>query len=244
MVREFGIHGIYVVHALRGYEIQEQWVKDLFGKHGFEFEFVTQGDPSLATGELVSRYFAPDIRSRLPEGILSATLNHILSYERIVANADRYALVFENDPFFLGDFRKKIGLIALEADGLEEGFLISLENTTLKFPSWRVTRRDKYLYPAGCGRCAGAYMMDLKAASDILEDLKTNRCKTVIDWWHNDLIERGVVRMYWAHPPLVEQGSHNGKMSSTISSEGKGLRRQMAWQAQKLYKTYLLRLFR
>ena len=244
MLREFGIDGVYVTHALKGYEIQEEWVKNLFGKNGLEFEFVTEGDPSLFTDEVLSRYFIPDIRRNLSDGILSATLNHILCYERIARARNKYALVFENDPFFLGNFNEHIERVAREAQSLDEGFMISLENTTLTFPSRKVTRKGRYLYEARRGRCAGAYLMDLKAARDILEDLKTNKCPTVIDWWHNQLIERGVVRMYWAHPPFVEQGSHNGKMSATISTRARGLRRQIAWQAQKLYKTHVLRRFR
>lgn len=244
MIRDLGIDGIYVVHALKGYEAHEEWVKDLFGKNELEFEFVTDADPSLLTDDLLYKYMAGDIREKLPEGVISATLNHILCYERMAAAGNRYALVFENDPFFLGDFNEKIGRVTSEADGLQPGFLISLENTALRFPSRKVTRRGRYLYPAGRGRCAGAYMIDLKAASDMLEDLKVNKCPTVIDHWHNLLIERGVVRMYWAHPPLVEQGSHNGRLSSTISSKSKGLKRQLKWQVHKLYKTHLLRLFR
>jgi diketogulonate reductase-like aldo/keto reductase len=52
-----------------------------------------------------------------------------------------------------------------------------------------------------------------------LEDLKTNKCGYVIDWWHNDLIKRNVIKMYWAYPALTEQGSHNGLLNSTISSK-------------------------
>jgi glycosyl transferase family 25 len=244
MFAELGIEGIYVTHTLSGYEMQEKWVMSLFARNGLEFEFVTDGDPSLFTDDLIAKYFVPDIREKLPTGILSVTLSHILCYERIAAARNKYALVFENDPFFLGDFRKKIGLVAREADSLEPGFLISLENTTLTFPSRKVTRKGKYLYEADKGRCAGAYMLDLRAATDILEDLKTSKCPIMIDWWHNLLIERGVVRMYWAHPPLVEQGSHNGKMNATISKRGRGIRRQIAWKAHKFYKTHILRRLR
>jgi glycosyl transferase family 25 len=58
------------------------------------------------------------------------------------------------------------------------------------------------------------------------------------------MIDRGVVKMFWAHPPLVEQGSHNGLLNSTISSKQKSLLRQGQWKAQKIYKMYFRRLFR
>lgn len=86
--------------------------------------------------------------------------------------------------------------------------------------------------------------MDLQAAKNILEDLKTNKCNDVIDWWHNDLIKRNIVKMYWAEPPLTEQGSHNGLLYGTISTKNKNTGRRIAWLAQKYYKTYIRRWFK
>jgi glycosyl transferase family 25 len=100
------------------------------------------------------------------------------------------------------------------------------------------------LYEAAAGRCAGAYLIDLQAAKNMLEDLKVNKCNRVIDWWHNDLIERKVIKMYWAHPPLTEQGSFNGVLPSSVSARANGSIRRFKWLAQKFYKMYLLRWFR
>jgi glycosyl transferase family 25 len=241
MIEKFGIEGIYIVHAKKGYEFHEARINKLFTEFGLRYEFVTDGDPSCFTPALLNKYFSPDIRQVLRDGILSCTLNHILSYERIVKNNNRYALVFENDPFFLGDFISRIKDVAIEAYTLQPGFIISLENTQLEFPSVKEVKKDKLLYPASHGRCAGAYMMDLPAAKNILQDLETNKCRQVIDWWHNNLIERQVIKMYWAHPPLTEQGSHNGLLSAGISTKSKSNLRRISWLAQKFYKTYITR---
>jgi glycosyl transferase family 25 len=244
MLKDFGIEGIYIVHAIKGYEIHEQRINEIFGKLNLEYEFVTEGDISNFNEELLQKYFCKEIESTLSKGVLSCTLNHILSYEKIVRNNNKYALVFENDPFFLGDFLKKIKRIAIEANTLEPGFIISLENTTLKFPDFRKVKKGKYLYEATFGRAAGAYLIDLKAAKDILENLKTEKCCQVIDWWHNTLIDKKIIKMYWAHPAFVEQGSHNGKLSSTISSKNKSTARKWRWKAQKFYKMYIYRWFK
>ncbi|WP_017259715.1 glycosyltransferase family 25 protein [Pedobacter arcticus] len=231
------IEGIYIVHAKKGYEIHEERLIKIFKDLELNIEFVTDGDPSLFSDELLEKYFCSDIRSKLSPGILSCTLNHIFCYERIVKNKNRYAVVFENDPFFLGDFKDMVQKILSEAEELDKGFLISLENTTLEFPPYKALKRNQLLYPANKGRCAGAYIIDLKAAQDILDNLKLNKCCQVIDWWHNTLIDESVVKMYWAHPPVVEQGSHNGMMSSTISSKKKNQIRRLRWLFQKFYKT-------
>ncbi|HEY5368572.1 MAG TPA: glycosyltransferase family 25 protein [Hanamia sp.] len=244
MLQDAGIEGIYVVHAKTGYEIHQQRIIEIFGKLKLDYEFVTDGDVSHFTDELLQKYFCNQITTLFPPGAVSCTLNHILSYQKIVTNKNKYALVFENDPFFLGDFFKKIKLVAAEADTLEPGFIISLENSTFRFPSFRRIKKRKYLYEASYGRMAGAYLIDQKAAKDILESLETEKCCQVIDWWHNTLIDLQIIKMYWAHPPLVEQGSHNGRMSSTLSSKNKGFIRRLRWDIQKFYKMYIQRWFR
>ena len=126
MLQEVGIEGIYIVHARMGYEIHEQRINDIFSKLNLDYEFVTDGDVSNFTPELLKKYFCNEIESVLSKGVLSCTLNHIMCYEKIVRNKNKYALVFENDPFFLGDFVKKIKRIAIEANSLEPDFIISL----------------------------------------------------------------------------------------------------------------------
>jgi len=244
MIEKFGIDGIYIVHAQKGYEYHEERINKLFTTLGLHFEFVTDGDPANFNNGLLKKYFTDDIRQVLSDGVLSCTLNHILSYERMVKNNNRFAIVFENDPFFLGDFVQQIKKIAAEAATLQPGFLISLENTALKFPAYKQLRKGQLLYPSTYGRCAGAYMLDLQAAKDILKELETNKCRQVIDWWHNTLIDRKVVSMYWADPPITEQGSHNGMLSAGISTKKKSLQRRIAWLAQKYYKTYITRWFK
>ncbi len=146
--RELLIDAIYVIHALTGYEYHEQRVIELFGKNNLKFEFVTDGDPSLFTDELLDEYFTKGIFGTVPTGSLSCTLNHILSYKEFVATEKPYAIVFEDDPFFLSDFNEGIDRIAPEVEELEKGFIVSLENTSLRFPSYRQTKPGKHIYAA------------------------------------------------------------------------------------------------
>jgi glycosyl transferase family 25 len=240
--QSFGNVGVYVIHALKGYEYQEKRVVELFQKNGLQFEFVTDGDPSLFNNETIEKYFVPNINSELSKGVLSCTLNHIYAYERMVAEGVRYAMIFENDPFFLGNFIGNLKKCFDEMEYLQKGFIISLENSTLRFPSFWQVKKGKFLYKAKAGRMAGAYIIDLVGAARILNDLKINKCHTVIDWWHNSLAEREIVNIYWAHPPLVEQGSHNGLLGGTISTKPKSIKRRIKWLVQKVYKYYVVRL--
>lgn len=244
MNSKFGGLGIYVVHALKGYEFHEKRINDLFNKKGLEWEWVTDGDPSLHTERILNDHFITCIKDRLSPGVISCTLNHIYAYKKMLERGVKYAIIFENDPYFLRPFNKWIKRVITEADKLEPGFIISLENSTLKFPSYWQVKKNQHLYQATSGRAAGAYLVDLEFAQKIIQDLKTNRCHTVIDWWHNSLIDRGIAKMYWLHPAICEQGSHNGKLNSPLSSNSDNLKRKLSWNFQKWYKMYIRRFFK
>lgn len=243
MIEKLLQQGVFIVHALKGYEYHEKRIIDLFEQMGMSHEFVTDGDPIYFTNEILEKYFVPDIKNILSDGVLSCTLNHIYCLEKIVERNLDYALIFENDPFFLGNFVKDLKLIFNEVESLDKGFMISLENSTLRLPSYWEIEKDKHLYQATTCRMSGSYIIDKKGAIDILNNLKQKKCPTVIDWWHNQLIERNVVKMFWVHPPMVEEGSHNGHLNSTISTKPRSKYRRLAWTSQKFYKLYIMRLF-
>ena len=238
--KELGIDHIYVVHAPVGYEKHEKHLfKELKQKYGFDYEFL-DGD----SDEKIIEYFVPNIENMMTKGNIMCTLNHIRFYEKMIQNEDKYALIFEDDPYFIGNFIEKIKPVINEAKNLDESFFISLENSTLKFPSCKVLKKGKYLYENNYGRCACAYMIDRKAAENMLDSLKIQKCNKPIDHWHNDLVKYGYIKIYWAHPAFVEQGSLNGKLSSTKSTRTQGLMRKIKWQAQKFYKTQIYRRFK
>jgi glycosyl transferase family 25 len=240
---DLGIDAVYVVHAKSGYELHGDRVVDVFGRMKMPFEFVSDGDPASFTDERLGAYFVEDIYSRLKVGSISLTYNHLTCYEHIRLRKNKVALVFEDDPFFDDNFYEVMKNIVDEAKSLQPGWIISVENTELRFPPYRNIKKGKYLYHANAGRCAGAYLIDDTAAHIILEDIKTNKCNAVIDWWHNDIIKRKLIRMYWAFPAPVEQGSHNGLLASTISTQQKSLRRRLSWLLLKFVKTHITRYF-
>ncbi|MGL4364603.1 MAG: glycosyltransferase family 25 protein [Bacteroidales bacterium] len=244
--KNIGIDHIYVVHAPKGYEEHERRLKKISQSTGFEFQIIVD-DTLLSDASTRSKYFVKDIQELLGRGTVACTFNHIQYYELIIKNNDAIALILEDDVCFEKNFLERLQKIIQEAQTLEKGFIISIENSTLKFPSRKVIKKGKgkFLYPANFGRCAGAYLMDQAAARQIMKDLEKKKCDKPIDWWHRDLIANKVVRMYWAHPTVVEQGSLNGKMSASlgISSYKKSYLRQISWFVQKVYKLYIYRFF-
>jgi GR25 family glycosyltransferase involved in LPS biosynthesis len=238
--KELGIDHIYVVHAPKGYERHEKRLHDILGHmYGFDFEFLGKDSE-----ELIPFYFVENIRLVMNRGAIMCSLNHIMFYETMVRRGDKTALILEDDPYFSKHFLKHLRKIVAEAQTLQPGFFISLENSTLKFPQRKIIRKNKYLYDALYGRCAGAYLIDNIAAKNIIDRLKHHKCDKVIDHWHNDLIRENVFKMYWSHPTCVEQGSISGRMSSDNSTQHAGIIRRISWIVQKIYKQHILPFFK
>lgn len=233
---------VRVVHPRKGYELQEQHIQSVMQKHQIPFAFELRGDKEDLSPEIMRRYFTPQIG--FSKGSLSCTLKHLLIYDAFLQSSKRFLLVFEDDIFLAADFTTQLKVMLEEIEQRHlHTFLISLENSCMRFPSYWQTKQGQTLYLARDGRAAGAYLIDQAAAKAMLEELRQNKCGTVIDWWHNYLVSKKLIKLYWAHPTIAEQGSHNGKLSAAISTHHRSKQRQIIWQLHKFIRTYIKRLF-
>ena len=67
-------------------------------------------------------------------------------------------------------------------------FLISLEESNLKYVRKSERKEDSLLYKKPIGRMAGAYLMDTICAQALINEIENNKCNLAIDWFHNCLI--------------------------------------------------------
>lgn len=47
---------IFVIHALKGYEFHAERIKKLFSQYNVDFEFITDGDPSLTNKDIINSF--------------------------------------------------------------------------------------------------------------------------------------------------------------------------------------------
>ena len=233
----------YVIHAKYGYEFHGNRVVKLFDEQNIPFEFVTDGTPESLTPKIKTKYFRDVFAEKTRPGSLSCSLNHIYAMERFLESDKKYGLFFEDDPCFLRNFEEGMSRLFPQIEKLNSSFIISLENTSLNFPSYWQTKKGKLLYEAKRGRMAGCYLMDRIGVEKTMAFVYKEKCGHLPDWLHNELIEKGIVKMYWAHPPLIEQGSHNGILSSSISTKAKSKTRMIKWAIRKFVKMNFSRLF-
>ena len=87
-------------------------------------------------------------------------------------------------------------------------------------------------------------MVNNAAAKLFLEDATTNKVNDIIDWWHNQLIDKGLLKIYWCFPTIVEQGSHNGLIDSALDDKKKGVYFKTKFRIEKFYKKHIRVLFK
>lgn len=228
----------YVIHV-KGAVERERHIKKELAKHKIPFEFMLDGNVENITNEQLERYFDGEMKRKIPP--TSCALKHILVYEKIIAENIPKALIFEDDIELFDSFSTIFSASLLEIKNQNlENYIISYENSTLQYVKQSEIISNQVLYKKDYSRCAGAYMIDIKAAKKIIQHIYHQKCNKPIDWVHHELIVNKTLNVYWSHPPIAEQKSHNGKMQSLIDHKRNGFFRRISFFLQKIYKHQIL----
>lgn len=237
---------VYVVHVSTD-KLREQHMIDELGKFKIPFDFMMQGDMKDLTRELVNDYFTGEQMTGDFCAEQSCALKHIYIYEKMLKDGVKDALIFEDDVFLKNDFVEVFNQCLREFKALptheQHKGLINFEESTLRYVPKDRVQDGKLLYPMDRSRCAGAYYLNTELAREIVADVRSGKCDKPLDWYHNTLVERIQLQHYWCHPAIVQQGSHNGKMQSTIDSKKYGPVRQITWKISRWYKQKIRPLF-
>lgn len=230
---------VYVVHVSTD-TAREQHMKKELGKFNIPFEFMLKGDINDLTRDLVDDYFTGEQMTGDFCAEQSCALKHIYIYEKMLQDGVNDALIFEDDVFLKSEFVEVFNKCLDEFRSLpqEKQYkgLINFEESTLRYVPKDRLEEGKVLYEMDRSRCAGAYYLNANLAMEIAADVQKRKCDKPLDWYHNTLIERIDLQHYWCHPAIVEQGSHNGRMQSTIDNKKYGPTRQITWKISRWYK--------
>ena len=207
---------------------------------GLDYEFVNEGTDEQHIQALLDR-FMKDGREQLHRRIPRAlcTLSHFLAYERIVNDGLEGALVMEDDIALSRDFvaRFEQSIAEYREHYADKPVIISYEDSALRFVPRSQREKGRMLYPAKKGRMAGCYFINCHAAKGVLQQLVQERCDLAIDWYHNDLIDKGVLQCLWCQPTIATQGTFSGAFRSSLVNDGHFV--HLRWLFKKNYKKFL-----
>lgn len=220
---------VFVLHVKRGYEERARHIGHMMERLGIGFEYMLDGDMEDITPERLERYFAGPRLEVSPA--TSVALKHFLVFEEVISRNLPYALVFEDDIFltdnFMEVFEKSLEQVHELSPDPGRPFLISYEATCLKLVPRSQRIKGRVIYPGNLLQCMGAYCINNAFAHAAIEKIVENKCDTASDIYV-DLLRThwNLYDLYWSHPVVAEQGSHTGRMVSSIGNPVTG---HLAW---------------
>lgn len=242
---------VFVLHVKKGYEERARHIDRMMERLGIEFEYFLDGDMEDITPERLERYFSGPAATVRPA--TSVALKHLLIFEKMIAVDIPYALIFEDDIFlkdnFTKIFDKSLEQVRELTSGPERPFIVSYEATCLKLVPRSQRRKGKVIYPADMLQCMGAYLVNNAFAKAIVGKTVEMKCAEPSDIWIDRLgHEYGLYDLYWTHPITAEQGSHNGRMATSLgnplSDQGSSLRSIRIKRKLSMWYKKLLYFFR
>jgi GR25 family glycosyltransferase involved in LPS biosynthesis len=151
-------------------------------------------------------------------------LSNMYAYKEIKNNYDE-AIIFEDDIIlcdnFINIFNNYLTQLPKDYDMLfiGNGCNLHIQANDL-IPNKNIY--EKGLYPTnwggdGCSRCIDSYVVSKKSAiklCDYIDNIKY-KINTTPDWWLNIAARDINLKVYWAEPTIVCQGSQNGMFNTS-----------------------------
>lgn len=206
-----------------------------------DYHFVHKGDISDLSPEVMSTYFGGELEH--PGPAASCAYKHILVYEEMIGQHCDIALVLEDDIYLDPPFCAMLERTLKEIKERKlQNFVISLEDSNLRYVKGSERRKGQLLYKKVLGRMTGAYLVDKACALTMQEEWTRNKCNLPSDWFHNHCSQQGLIDMLWLHPTIATQGSLNGKIRSIIDQKKTGSFRVVSFKLTRLVRKLIHRL--
>ena len=225
---------VFVIHVSTD-TVREKHILEQLKNKNLRVHFVNKGDKSDLDSNILNNYFSGQMK--VVSAATSCAYKHILAYEAIEAQKIDLAIIFEDDICLYTPFESIVEKIVQEIDERNlTNYIISLEDSGLKFIKRSETQNGLELYKKQYGRNAGAYIIDQTCAQTLVKQINLHKCDRPIDWQHNFFSDLGAINIYWTKNAACEQGTFNGSFASKIgTNKFNGLHR-LFYQIQKAYK--------
>lgn len=235
----------YVLHVKTAYEREKSMLAQI-KQLGFNFKFILDGDIKDLTPQILSHNFKGNLA--VAKAVSSCAYKHILALNDMISNNINYGIVFEDDILLDKNANESLSKIFDEIKGRNiNNFYLSLEETNFQFVKRSARKQGRNLYKIERGeysgklgydtRCAGAYIIDFQAAKNVLDEAASNKIDVPIDWFYTSLVAQKIINLYYLHPTIACQGSHNNNTGSLIETANR--HSSLSYLLKKHYKKIL-----
>jgi GR25 family glycosyltransferase involved in LPS biosynthesis len=220
---------IFVLHYSKLTKRKAFMIEQFAKQNITDYEFIELYDTksfTKPTVDLLNINLLKTFDSKVQLSSISLTLKHFHAYS-IIADTYDSALILEDDAILCDNFMEKLHAYVAQlpetydmlftGDGM--GLHIEEDKQT---PGQFVY--EKCLYPTpwggqGASRCTDSYIISKQCATTLCKYIREGmprKITTHIDFWINDAARDVDLKVYWAEPTLVSQGSQVGMFGRTL----------------------------
>ncbi|RUV12407.1 glycosyltransferase family 25 protein [Mesorhizobium sp.] len=200
---------VRVCHVKSGYKDREDHIIKEFGRRGVPVNWCLDHD--------IADLSAEDRQSSLRLAEISLARKHIEIWQAFLATGFPFCLVFEDDVFLARNFVPRLADCLAEL-GPERKAVVYLGNGGNYYTPWVDLIKGKSLYPAKHSRCTDSYLLTRSAAAARCRWFNGRKFLAPIDLEVNSSDHQTGTEILWFERPIVEQGTHNGRFATSIST--------------------------
>jgi glycosyl transferase family 25 len=217
---------IFVLHYSK-LTRRKEYIIQQFKLHGItDYEFIEKFDKDTITDDECHEFSREYVTKRRAE--LSLHLKHIYLYRLIVRENYDQVLIFEDDVILSNGFLDKLSLYMKQLP-TDYDMLFIGDGCNLHIPRNQLKPEqyiyEKCLHPTawggnGAAKCTDSYIIHQRCAKKICDYIaatsSTKKIDQPADWWLNEVARDLVLKVYWAEPTIVTQGSQNGVFQRSL----------------------------
>ncbi|RUW72481.1 MULTISPECIES: glycosyltransferase family 25 protein [unclassified Mesorhizobium] len=207
-----------ICHVKIGYEERELHIRSEFAHRGVPVHWYLDHD--------VADLSAEDRQAALKPAQVSLARKHIGIWREFLNTDLPYCLVFEDDVFLARNFVARLEDALQELAAGRQAVVYLGNGGNYYTPRSKLTK-GRSLYPANHSRCTDSYILTRSAAQARCNWFDRNELNLPIDIAVNDCDKATGTDILWFERPIVEQGTHNGRFTTSI--EG-GKQRPLWWK--------------
>ncbi|MEQ1794649.1 MAG: glycosyltransferase family 25 protein [Nitrospira sp.] len=229
------LDGILVINP-RNFTERRQSIERQLQPLGLSYEFIHSYDAGDLGEALTSRYFQ---QASLSPGQQSCALKHLQALHLIAERNWQQALVLEDDAFLVPQFVAELQRALDESVRLESPHVLFIGSGGNQYTPRRLRVPGQLLYRSDRGRLGEAYVLGSQAARLRVEWIERHGIPLPIDNLFERIDRECGIALYWLEPPIVEQGSKNGRFRSVLEPAPPNVVRRITSLFQKLRRKYL-----
>lgn len=154
--------------------------------------------------------------NRVDNTNMAISLSHFYCYKEILKNYN-YALILEDDAIFNNVFSRAIRFYMQHLPS-DWDMLFLGDGCGMHIPK-NILQKNKncHIFRSNSTRCTDSYLVSKKCAEKIIAEIESDGfvCNMPIDHWLNVVINKYDLKVFWAEPTIVTQGSQKNLYNSS-----------------------------